>query len=193
MSGAPVYLAGYGYKSYDETRISIVELSRLYRDDSILHAEIAFFLLSMMAETVGLASAVIGLGTLAKSCQGLYNVISRIKKASKHIDLLSRDLKDLCIILDTLQALFNDNEFLVGSLASLSRFEDLEPVRDICMSILNDIRTMVDGYKSQGTSADLGTWKRLQWTFKEKEIEGYRKDLVTHKMTLNIAISVANM
>lgn len=190
MSGAPVYLAGYGYKSYDETRISIVELSRLYRDDSILHAEIAFFLLSMMAEAVGLASAVI---TLAKSCQGLYNAISRIKKAPKHIDLLSRDLKDLDLILDTLQALFKDDEFSVGSPASLSQFENLAPVLQNCSSIFSGIQTIVDGYKSQGTSADLGTWKRLQWTFKEKEIEGYRKDLVTHKMTLNIAISVANM
>lgn len=150
-----------------------------------------------MAEAIALASAVISLGTLAyKSCQGLYDVTSRIKKAPKHIHLLLSDLEDLCLVLDTLQALFNDDEFSVGSSESIPRFatfKNLATVLENCLSIFSDIRTIVQDYKSQGTSADFGTWKRLQWTFKEKVIEGYRKDLVTHKMTLNIAISVANM
>lgn len=150
-----------------------------------------------MAETVALASAVISLGNVTyNSCKVLLDTISGIKNAPKHIHVLLSDLEDLCLVLDTLQALFNDDEFSVGSSPSDPRsatFHNLATVLKNCLTIFGDIQAIVQNYRSQGTLSDLGTWKSFKWTFKEKEMEGYRRDLVNHKMTLNIAISVANM
>ncbi|MCJ1266405.1 Ubiquitin [Lobaria immixta] len=150
-----------------------------------------------MAEIVALASAVISLGNVTyNSCKVLLDTISGIKNAPKHIHVLLNDLEDLCLVLDTLQALFNDDEFSVGSSPSDPRsatFHNLATVLKNCLTIFGDIQAIVQNYRSQGTLIDLGIWKNFKWTFKEKEMEGYRRDLVNHKMTLNIAISVANM
>lgn len=130
-----------------------------------INTEIAFLCPWMMA-VVGFASAVISLGTLVyTSYQGLYDAINAIKNAPKHIRFLSSDLEDLCLVVDTLQALFNDDEFSVGSSASVPQLVTLQNLAIVfknCLMISSDIRTHVHEHVFRGTSSDIGTWTRFK-------------------------------
>ena len=62
-----------------------------------------------------------------------------------------------------------------------------------CVGIFKTTSIILAEYDDRSkSSASPHFWKRMKWTFKEKEIEEARKELVQCKLTLNMAISVAN-
>lgn len=112
------------------------------------------------------------------------------------MQLLSRDLDDIYTVAGTLHAYLNDNDFaesviwaaLSGNLAevvtsSLSIFEDIKTrVKDIDPFGKGDLNTIARGGK-EPSRPGLG----------KDEVDGLRKCLNSHKITMNIAISMASL
>ena len=150
-----------------------------------------------MAEAVGFASGVITLvATAYTSCQVTYNAIRSIQDAPKHISILVSDLEDFYLVLGTLQALLNDEETSQG-VTQPATSSNLSKVVTDCIAVFNGISCIVNEYqdlsKAPKSKSASRTWRRVRWTFKEKEIERMKRNLVACKVTLNMAVSVANL
>ena len=146
-----------------------------------------------MAEVIGLASGIATLvAATCTSCQTLSNAIDGIKNAPKHAAIIGNDLKDFYRVLGTLQALLDDEESAAGVVQSATS-ENLSRVLESSMSIFADINGLIGDFSSRGSSTEVKLWRRVRWTFKEKEVGELRRNLTAHKITLNLAISVANL
>ena len=147
----------------------------------------------MAKEAANLSSTIAEAET---ACKALYELIGRMQNVSVDIQLLSRDLDDIYTVTGTLHAYLNDNDFvesvvwaaLSGDLAevvtsSLSIFEDIKTrVKDIDSFKKGDLNTIARGGK-EPSRPGLG----------KDEVDGLRKCLTSHKITMNIAISMANL
>ena len=147
----------------------------------------------MAAEALGLASAVNTLvATAYSSCQKVDSIFEGARNAPKHIKALSSDLEDFYLVLGTLQALLDDEDFSPGVIRqaiSLNLCKALEN----CIAIFKNIRIVASEYQIHHKRSEPGTWQRLKWTFKESEISSFRRDLMGCKSTLNMSISLANL
>lgn len=145
-----------------------------------------------MAEALGLTSAIVSLvATAYSSCQELYSTFDGIRNAPKHIATISNDLQDFYLVLGTIQALLDDEDFSAG-IAQHSHSENLCKVLEDCIRVFSELNTIISDYQAHNRDSVSGTWQRLKWTFKESEIKTLRGDLMGCKTTLNLAISVAN-
>ena len=146
-----------------------------------------------MAEAIGAASSVITLVITAyQSCKTLYDTLSAIRHAPTHIHHMSCDLEDFYLVLGTIQAILDDKDSAQGILQPMTS-DNLVGVLKNSMVVFSDISAIVKSYTTQGNFVDSSRWQRLKWTFKEKDVEDLRKTLLAHKMTLNMAISAANL
>ena len=144
-----------------------------------------------MAEAVGLTSAIVTLVTTAySSCQELYSTFDGVRNAPKHIAVISNDLQDFYLVLGTIQALLDDEDFSAG-IAQHSHTENLCKVLKDCIRVFNELNIIISNYQAHNRDSATGTWQRLKWTFKESEIKTLRSDLMGCKAILNLAISVA--
>ena len=147
----------------------------------------------MAAEAVGLASSLSSLvATAYSSCQKLDSTFQGARKAPKHIKALSSDLEDFYLVLGTLQALLDDEEFSTGVTRQATSL-NLCNVLENCISVFKSIKVIASEYQTAHKRLEVGTWQRLKWTFRESEIVNFRKDLMGCKATFNMSISVANL
>lgn len=146
----------------------------------------------MAAEAVGLASSLTALvATAYSSCQKVDSIFEGARNAPKHIKALSSDLEDFYLVLGTLQALLDDEDISPGVTRQATSL-NLCKVLENCISIFKNISVVASEYQIHHKRSEPRTWQRLKWTFKESEIDGFRRDLMGCKATLNMSISVAN-
>lgn len=145
-----------------------------------------------MAEAIGLTSAILSLVTTAySSCQKLYSTVDGVRNAPKHIALISNDLEDFYLVLGTIQALLDDEEFSAG-IVQHAQSKSLCKVLEDCILVFKGFETIISEYQAHSKDPAISTWQRLKWTFKESEIKNLRRNLSGCKATLNLAISTAN-
>lgn len=145
-----------------------------------------------MAEIVGFAASTITLlATAYDTFQTLYNILEGIQNASKCINSLRQDIHDVCHMLGNLQSLLNDEETSHGVSRSLTS-ESLTKILNCYLRSANNLGNMVSEFKSGETGEKLGLWRSGMWVVKRRVVEGYRRDLREQKMTLCLALAVAN-
>ena len=145
-----------------------------------------------MAEAVGLTAAIITVvKTAYSSCQELYRAFDGVRNAPKHIATISNDLQDFYLVLGTMQTLLDDEEFSAG-IVRQAQSANLCKVLEDCILVFKDFNTIICEYQAHDKGSATGTWQRLKWAFKESEIQGFQHHLVAYKITLNLAISMAN-
>ena len=145
-----------------------------------------------MAEVIGLTSAILSLVTTAySSCQTLYSTFDGVRNAPKHIAVISNDLEDFYLVLGTIQALLDDEEFSAG-IVQYAQSQNLCKVLEDCVAVFKNLETIISEYQAHSKDPAIRTWQRLKWTFKESEIKNLRRNLSGCKATLNLAISTAN-
>jgi len=145
-----------------------------------------------MAEAIGVASSVISLASTAyKTCQTLHNAVDCFRGAHHQILTLSSELEGFYLVLGTLQAVLQDE---VSSAAAVEQVmsDGLSRTLKGSMEIFKEITAVIGTFKAPEPKAPPGAWRKAKWTFKEKTIADLRKELLERKMTLNIAICVAN-
>lgn len=144
-----------------------------------------------MAEIVGLTSGVLTLASAAyKSCQTVHNAIDGFRSASHQILALSSDLESFYLVLGTLQAALQD-EACPASAVELAMSNGLSKTLEQSMEIFKKITAFIGAFKSPDADHH-SAWPKAKWVIKEKSILEIRKELMECKMTLNIAICVAN-
>ena len=145
-----------------------------------------------MAEAVGLAASIITLVSLAyKSCKNLSDSITRMEDAPKHVFAIANDLEDLYSLLGTLQAVLEEGDSLAATLEP-AMSGNLSQVLSHCLNIFKATNIIVAEYDNRNHSIiGMHAWKRLKWSFMEKEIQDARRELAQCKLTLNMAVSVA--
>ena len=146
-----------------------------------------------MAEAVGLAASVMTLVSVAyKSCKSLIDTITRLDDAPKHVHAIANDLEDFYHLLGTLQAVLDEEDSAAGIIEP-AMSGHLSQALKHCLEVLKTTNLIIAEYDDRDRSiVGLHLWKRVKWTFKEKEIDDVRKELAQCKMTLNMAVSVAN-
>ena len=146
----------------------------------------------IMADAIGLTAAILTLVTTAySSCQKLYSTFDGIRDAPKHIAVITKDLEDFYLVLGTIQALLDDDEFSAG-IVQYAQSKNLCKVLEDCISVFKDFEIIISEYQAHSKDPAFRTWQRLKWTFKESKIKDLRTNLSGCKATLNLAISIAN-
>ncbi|KAF4635838.1 hypothetical protein G7Y89_g2253 [Cudoniella acicularis] len=145
-----------------------------------------------MADPIAVASAITGLVIKAFTVsKDVYAQAKQISNAPKHIQAISRDLEDFYSILGTLKLYLEDGDLTAGLLYSAGR-TNLENALENCLLAFDRTNELVGSFKAKGGVGDVGTWKRIQFSFKSAQTEALRNELAAHKLSLNIAISLVN-
>lgn len=147
-----------------------------------------------MAEPVGLAASLISLlGTAYTLSKATYRAIDSIRAAPTHIKAISSDIKAMFSVLATLSSYLNDEDNAVGVLHRVVA-ADLGDVLTNSVSVLKELQILVGEFiKGESSRQNLGRWMRIRLHFKEAEVKQWREQLVAHKITLNVAIALANL
>ena len=146
-----------------------------------------------MADAIGLTASLCTLvATAYSSCQALYNLSSGISNAPRHIRAVSQDLEDYYLVLGTLQSLLSDQDYHFTA-SHVSTSKDLAMVLQHSLAVFQDLNQILGTYKNHGCLSSIGKRARWRWHFEENEIEALRRSLNAQKLTMNTAISVANL
>ena len=146
-----------------------------------------------MPEPVSVAASVVALVNGAyKLCLSIYQTIDNINNAPNHLWSISQDLKAFSSVLGTIELYLNDQETFPNFLHPATS-ANLNAVLLNCLTILQDLSIIINGYLTNSKNKDITWWNTLRSTWKEKEVGKLRADLADHKRTLNIAIAAANL
>lgn len=147
-----------------------------------------------MAESVGVASAVVGFaGTLYTSIQTLYDVINTWVNAPQTLRELHNSIKVFQGVLTSLttelEARTHDN----SPLTQLAAYKDLEPVLRGCQKSCDEFTSLLQGITSHSDEDRVSKRDRLRVHLNEKEISLFKTNLEVYKSTLTIALQHTTM
>lgn len=132
------------------------------------------------------------LSNAIKLLKDVQSTVSAIKNAPAHITAICNDLEDFCSVLGTLQIILDDEGYSSEPLQRTS-LTNLQSILEHCVSVFTNLRRIVNGFSNRGGVAEQGKWKNFNWTLQEAEVDALRQELLAHKMTLNIEISLINL
>jgi hypothetical protein len=117
--------------------------------------------------------------------------INGIQGAPRVVQSLSKDLDALYVILGVLRGHLDYAE-------SNATFANLIPMLSAplenCLSAFKNILKTIKPFVKISGEAKEGQWRRFKWTlFREKDVGVLQNVLNTCKMSLDVAVSVANM
>jgi hypothetical protein len=128
--------------------------------------------------------------TLAES---LYGTVNSLNGAPTEIAEISTDTQDLVSILANLQSYLDDEENSARVTHRLVA-RNLADVLKNTISVLKELQLMVQDAINGNVGAEMtDILKALEWNFREGKVQQWRQQLYAHKMTLNLAISMANL
>ena len=148
-----------------------------------------------MAEPISLAASLITVAiTASELCQAVYQTLSTLREVPKQLRHIHSDLGDFYKVLGTLQALLEDEETMGGVVQPMTSI-NLQNVLNNSVTIFKELAALIKPFEEQGQggSTALTPWQRVKWVFGEKERLELRKMLIGNKITLNLAISIANV
>lgn len=144
-----------------------------------------------MPDPFSLATGVISLlANSYKFSKDMYELIDGIQSAPNHIRSISDDLKALYSTLGTLDTLLRDERVSQNALMRALSV-NLEDALKNCVRLFREVGMVVNEYVGSDGTANVGTWKKAKWNFKEKEIEAMRNHLATYKATCLMAVNTA--
>lgn len=125
-----------------------------------------------------------------KFSKDIYELIDGIQSAPNHIRNISDDLKALYSTLGTLDSLLRDEHISRNTLIrDLSA--NLEEALKNCVRVFREVGLVVNEYVGADGTTSSGVWRKMKWTFKEKEVGALRDHLITYKATCMMAINTA--
>lgn len=142
-----------------------------------------------------MAELAASIGTLIsiayKLAKSIYVTIDDTKDAPEYLKSVGRDLKAFYSILGSLYSYLSDEDTAVGVLHPAN--SDLKDVLSECVRLFQDIQTITSEFITDKATGKLSRWYLVKWPWKEKEVKRLRDHLSVAKVTLNVAISTANL
>jgi hypothetical protein len=125
------------------------------------------------------------------ACNGLYELIGSARNVPVDTQSISRDLEDLHLVLGTIQASLCDEELREGIVwAALS--DNLAKVVESSLLLFSDVTARIKALAgSNETVVSMAGKEARRDGLTNEEIGAVRHTLTSHKITLNMAISMA--
>jgi hypothetical protein len=143
-------------------------------------------LICPMAETIGLASGLLALATFAfQSSITLYNTVQSFQSHSKRVHDLIEELEALSGVLGPLTETVNATTDVDLSALDLPLLRCGNSCKDFEQEI------MKCSLRSGGSRTSFRDWAKLRYM--GEDIDGFRRLLAGYKLTINIALTDANL
>lgn len=134
-------------------------------------------------------------GIALHAARRVYDLISSIKGAPEAVKRLGSDVHALYEVLETLQnVLQNVEPSKENQQRVLRKLVDplencIDTLRDVEIKIMPHVKQSTTGHHKRNMSS---TWRDFMWTFKGKDVLALRSTLISHKQTLDMAISIVD-
>ncbi|KAM0611073.1 hypothetical protein ACHAP1_001551 [Verticillium nonalfalfae] len=150
-----------------------------------------------MAEPIGAISGVAGLIIFATNLSvGISRRIDAVRGLPRTLQALSADLKGFVSVLGTLQGYLDHEDTRQGVLHP-GTVDELSDVLEDCIQVFTELSQQLNkdlnGSGEASADAKMSTWRRLRLSFRDKDFEELRAKLAARKLTLTVAVSVANL
>ena len=138
-----------------------------------------------MAEPVGLASDLLTLATFAfKASLSLYETVNSFRSHTKHVHDLIEELKALSGVLALLQKLLDTT--------TDENLSALKLPLQHCGNACSEFEQKIIKYSSRSANrTSFRDWAKLQYL--GDDIDGFRQMLSGYKLTINVALTDANL
>lgn len=140
--------------------------------------------LSISAGVVGLA------GFTVHSLRKTKEFIDSIQGAPRAVNALSSDIDALHQIVEKLTTNVDEAE------SDETRYRTLVPLEKPLQNltdVIESLTTLIRPYTKPTSHAGRFKWRRISWSFKEKEIAGLQIRLISCKATLELALSFIHL
>ncbi|PNH35267.1 hypothetical protein VD0002_g914 [Verticillium dahliae] len=149
-----------------------------------------------MAEPIGAISGVAGLIIFATNLSvGISRRIDAVRGLPRTLQALSADLKGFVSVLGTLQG-YLDHEDTKQGVLHPGTVDELADVLEDCIRVFTELNQQLNrdlnGSGEASVDAKMSAWRRLRLSFRDKDFEELRAKLAARKLTLTVAVSVAN-
>lgn len=150
-----------------------------------------------MAEPIGAISGVAGLIIFATNLSvGIRRRIDAVRGLPRTLQALSADLKGFVSVLGTLQG-YLDHEDTKQGVLHPGTVDELADVLEDCIRVFTELNQQLNrdlnGSGEASVDAKMSAWRRLRLSFRDKDFEELRAKLAARKLTLTVAVSVANL
>ena len=144
-------------------------------------------------DPVSITIGVIGTaGVTLHSARRVYELISGVKGAPSAVNDLSRDVEALRDTLESLQGMFCKNDPQKGLIQDKIMLSLQKPL-DNCTATLLELETKIIPFVKKASNGKISVWRGFIWTFREKDIGHLQNNLMSHKQSLDIALSVTDL
>lgn len=139
-----------------------------------------------MAELGFAINALIALGVRSKPSIKLHRFIENVRSAPNDMQVLGRELQEFGAVLGGLEKTLITQEQHSEKLSV-----DMGDVLDSCMEGVFQLEMLVGGRMVKEGDGKLSRqWKKWKWGFREKKVQGLKRQLEAHKAVLNTALLV---
>jgi hypothetical protein len=146
-----------------------------------------------MVDPFGITAGVIGVALSAlHSARRLKELIDGIQGAPEAVRALSEDLYALQDVLKSLNTLLQDARF-TGRRGRAEAMPALEPHLKNCADTLDSMFLAIARHTKSSGDPSKSKWSSFVWYFREKELLTLQNRLKTYKMSLDLAVSIANL
>lgn len=146
-----------------------------------------------MIDPFAITAGVLGIAMSALHvARKLQELIDGIQGAPEAVKALSKDLHALQGVLEALNNLLEDSRFTERHLCA-EAMPALEPHLQNCTTTLDSIFMAIARHTKPSGDPKKSKWSGFIWSFREKEILTLQNRLTTYKMSLDLALSVANL
>lgn len=146
-----------------------------------------------MVEPLSIVAGIVSLTKVAvQSALQTKQFIDRIQGAPHALKNLSSDLNALYLVLGTLQA-YLDNPRVNADPVYAAFMPMLSEPLSNCVSAFQDITKLINPFIKSTGDPNQSEWRKLKWTFREREVMNMQTILISYKHSLDIAIAVANL
>lgn len=125
----------------------------------------------------------------------LYQLVDAIRNAPTHITAMAQDIQSLYLVLGSLQGLLADLQKLSPLPGILPILESLQQPLSHCLFALDQLQQKLDKYSRPASDGKIRMrkWTAFRWQFTEKDALFWRENLLSYKLTLDIAVATANL
>ena len=144
-------------------------------------------------DPLSIATGVVGfVGFSLHTARRVKDFIDGIEGAPRAVKALSSDVYALYDVLLEFSNTLNDPGFR-ETFARSNFLVTLQRPLENCANSLEDVTTLIKPFTKPTGDPKVSKWRSVAWTFKEREIEVLRSQLMAYKSSLDVALSVASM
>ncbi|KAJ5106787.1 hypothetical protein N7456_003462 [Penicillium angulare] len=147
-----------------------------------------------MAEAIGITGGIIGITTLAyHSTKTLYNFISDIVDAPKHLKELNEDVAAITQILVAIKGAMEETSDEQLSEGVKNSLKDAQPSIQGCDTACREFLKKISRITSHSNATSTRLDDRIKLRFHDKAISAFKYRIDSYKSTLTIALSLTTL